>query len=282
MATPIDIRADHLRIVHDMLRRHLPDGVRVWVFGSRATWATKDSSDLDLALEGDGEIPPRSLSALEAAFEDSDLPYAVDVVDLKRVGERFRRTVEQQLVRLPESDAGSGVRTNPARPVSLRNLCEEIVDCPHSTPKWTPDGVIVLRSKNIRNGRLDLSQPSYTSEKDYAQRIRRATPRAGDLVITREAPMGEGLHDSRRVALLPGPAHGVASTESRRDGFSISAVRPPARSLSSRRFDRMMVRVQPSAICVFRYWRISEFRTIPSPNNVRSRTCSARWTTESS
>jgi len=191
LATPIDIRADHLRIVHDMLRRHLPDGVRVWVFGSRATWATKDSSDLDLALEGDGEIPPRSLSALEAAFEDSDLPYAVDVVDLKRIGERFRRTVEQQLVRLPESDAGSGVRTNPVRSVSLRNLCEEIVDCPHSTPKWTPDGVIVLRSKNIRNGRLDLSQPSYTSEKDYAQRIRRATPRAGDLVITREAPIGE-------------------------------------------------------------------------------------------
>ena len=100
MTTPIDIRADHLRIVHDVLRRHLPDGVRVWVFGSRATWATKDSSDLDLALEGDREIPPRSLSALEAAFEESDLPYAVDVVDVNRVNERFRRIVEQQRVPL--------------------------------------------------------------------------------------------------------------------------------------------------------------------------------------
>ena len=101
MTTPIDIRADHLRIVQDVLRRHLPDGVKVWVFGSRATWATKDSSDLDLVLEGETEIPQRSLSALEAAFEESDLPYSVDIVDVRRIGERFRRLVEARRLPLP-------------------------------------------------------------------------------------------------------------------------------------------------------------------------------------
>ena len=104
MTPPIDIRADHLRIVQDVLHRHLPAGVKVWVFGSRASWATKDSSDLDLALEGDGDIPPQSLSALEAAFEESDLPFTVDIVDVKRINERFRRIVTQQRVRLPEGD----------------------------------------------------------------------------------------------------------------------------------------------------------------------------------
>ena len=188
MTPPIDIRADHLRTVQDVLQRHLPAGVKVWVFGSRATWETKDSSDLDLALEGDGEIPPRSLSALEAAFEDSDLPFAVDIVDVNRIDERFRQILTGQRVLLPEH---SGSQANAVRRVSLQNLCTEIVDCPHSTPTWTRDGVVVLRSKNIRNGRLDLSQPSYTSETDYAQRTKRATPLAGDLVITREAPMGE-------------------------------------------------------------------------------------------
>ena len=103
MTTPIDIRADHLRIVRDVLRRHLPNGVKVWVFGSRATWTTKDSSDLDLALEGNGEIPARSLAALESAFEDSYLPYAVDVVDVKRINEPFRRIVAAQRVPLPHS-----------------------------------------------------------------------------------------------------------------------------------------------------------------------------------
>lgn len=98
---------------------------------------------------------------------------------------------------------------------SLSDLCEAIVDCPHSTPRWTDQGVVVLRNKNIRNGWLDLSNPSYTDEAHYAERTKRATPRAGDLVITREAPMGEvcmipsGLRcclGQRMVLLRPNPS----------------------------------------------------------------------------
>lgn len=51
LTTPIDIRPDHLRIVRGILRAHVPVEVRAWVFGSRADWTTKDSSDLDLALK---------------------------------------------------------------------------------------------------------------------------------------------------------------------------------------------------------------------------------------
>jgi type I restriction enzyme S subunit len=96
----------------------------------------------------------------------------------------------------------------------LSDICEMIVDCPHSTPVWTNSGVVVLRNQNIRNGRLDLSTPSYTDEAHYADRTRRATPTVGDLVITREAPMGEvcmvpvGLRcclGQRMVLLRPNP-----------------------------------------------------------------------------
>jgi type I restriction enzyme S subunit len=78
----------------------------------------------------------------------------------------------------------------------LDEVTDLIADCPHSTPLWTDDGVIVLRNQNIRNGRLDLSSPSYTNEKGYQDRIKRANPTAGDIVFTREAPMGE-------VCLIP-------------------------------------------------------------------------------
>lgn len=73
----------------------------------------------------------------------------------------------------------------------LAELCEQIADCPHSTPLWTDGGVVVLRNHNIRDGRLDLSSPSYTDESHFEQRSRRARLKAGDLVLTREAPMGE-------------------------------------------------------------------------------------------
>jgi len=79
---------------------------------------------------------------------------------------------------------------------TLEDMCELVVDCPHSTPTWTNEGIIVLRNQYIRDGILDLSDPSYTNEEDYQKRIKRAVPQAGDIVFTREAPMGE-------VCLIP-------------------------------------------------------------------------------
>ncbi|HBM3265297.1 TPA: restriction endonuclease subunit S [Klebsiella oxytoca] len=78
----------------------------------------------------------------------------------------------------------------------LEDLCELIVDCPHSTPTWTDSGFVVLRNQNIRDGVLDLSSPSFTDEEGFKSRIKRATPKENDIVFTREAPMGE-------VCLIP-------------------------------------------------------------------------------
>lgn len=74
---------------------------------------------------------------------------------------------------------------------SLSSLCSLIVDCPHSTPRWTNSGKIVVRNNNIKNGKIDLSNPSFTDEEHFSQRIKRATPQYPDIIITREAPMGE-------------------------------------------------------------------------------------------
>ena len=73
----------------------------------------------------------------------------------------------------------------------LNDMCELIVDCPHFTPDWIQNGFIVIRNQNIRDGRLDLTDPSYTHREDFERRIKRAKPRADDIIFTREAPMGE-------------------------------------------------------------------------------------------
>ncbi|WP_417229728.1 restriction endonuclease subunit S [Brevundimonas sp.] len=74
---------------------------------------------------------------------------------------------------------------------TLDDMCELIIDCPHFTPEWTTSGYLVIRNQNIRDGRLDLSERSYTHLEDFERRIRRAKPQAGDIIFTREAPMGE-------------------------------------------------------------------------------------------
>ena len=188
MTTPIDIRADHLRIVQDMLRRHLPDGVKVWVFGSRATWATKDSSDLDLALEGNGEIPARSLAALESALEDSDLPYAVDIVDVKRIDERFREIVTQQRVPLPESPNSHSTDW----PVmSLREAGISLIDCEHRTPPASDDGYPYAGIPQIKDGRVDLGGARRIAREHFREWTRKANPRPFDVVLSRRCNPGD-------------------------------------------------------------------------------------------
>ena len=111
MTSPIDIRPDHLTTVLDVLRAHLPDGAQAWVFGSRATWTTKDSSDLDLAVQANGKIAPRVMGELEDAFRESDLPYTVDVIDLAAVDGHFKQVVESQKVSLPLGLDGADERS---------------------------------------------------------------------------------------------------------------------------------------------------------------------------
>jgi len=102
MPPTIHLEAHHRAIVEKILREHLPENATVWVFGSRATgqriWR---GSDLDLAIDV-GEKLPRTLeSQLQWAFECSDLPWEVDVVDMHSLKDGiFRSNVERERVRL--------------------------------------------------------------------------------------------------------------------------------------------------------------------------------------
>jgi type I restriction enzyme S subunit len=73
----------------------------------------------------------------------------------------------------------------------LINFCESITDCHHSSPKYLEDGKLVIRNFNIKGGRMILVNPSFTDEETFNIRISRSIPKEGDLIITREAPMGE-------------------------------------------------------------------------------------------
>lgn len=77
--------------------------------------------------------------------------------------------------------------------IQLKYLCDEIVDCPHSTPNYINQGVLVARTQNIKEGKYLIESSSYLSKKDYKERILRLEPQAGDIIFTREAPIGEAF-----------------------------------------------------------------------------------------
>lgn len=68
----------------------------------------------------------------------------------------------------------------------ITSLCDNIVDCPHSTPKWVHNGKLCLRTTNFRRGYLDLSEKNYVSVETYNERIARLKPEPGDVLFSRE------------------------------------------------------------------------------------------------
>jgi len=68
----------------------------------------------------------------------------------------------------------------------LKTLCTHIVDCLHSTPKWTESGKLCLRTTNFRKGYLDLAEKNYVSLETFNERIRRLKPEKDDVLYSRE------------------------------------------------------------------------------------------------
>ena len=74
--------------------------------------------------------------------------------------------------------------------MTLNDICELIVDCPHSTAKDEGSGYPLVRTPNIGRGRLILDDVHRVSKEVYDKRSARAVPQDDDLILAREAPAG--------------------------------------------------------------------------------------------
>ena len=104
----IDLRPHHLETVRRILAHHVPH-CEVRAFGSRANWTAKDYSDLDLVVVASGKLSEDTLRHLKEAFEESELPFRVDVLDWQATSPQFRKVIEKQYEILQEAkQAGYG------------------------------------------------------------------------------------------------------------------------------------------------------------------------------
>lgn len=74
--------------------------------------------------------------------------------------------------------------------IKLSLFTEAIIDCPHSTPRWTEGGVVCLRTSNLTMGGWDWKDTRYVSEAEYVERSRRGVIRSGDIILSREGTVG--------------------------------------------------------------------------------------------
>ena len=209
MTRQLDVKPRHREQITRLLREHLP-GVEVWAYGSRVTGRSHEGSDLDLVLRGSGlaKIGTTQLAEFNEAVQESTIPFLVEARDWARLPESFHREIEREYVVLVEREEqrigsecqeAKEVNSSPLHtpigvdsiPVKwrwsrLEDICDGIFDCPHSTPKLSDSGPLVVRTQDVLSGVFRTGQAGHVSEETYRERTKRAEPTHGDLFYSRE------------------------------------------------------------------------------------------------
>lgn len=77
----------------------------------------------------------------------------------------------------------------------LQDICTDIVDCPHSTPKKVEykTNYPCIRTSELKRGYISWESMQYLDEDEYNIRVARLTPMANDIVYAREGTYGNAV-----------------------------------------------------------------------------------------
>lgn len=98
----INIRQKDYKIVQDILNEYLPPKAEVYLFGSRVKGTARRGSDLDIAIEAGRQLTFKELTDLDIAFNESDLPYKVDILDYNACKEPFKSLIRKDFMLFSE------------------------------------------------------------------------------------------------------------------------------------------------------------------------------------
>ncbi|MEU6059612.1 restriction endonuclease subunit S [Streptomyces sp. NPDC047097] len=138
---------------------------------------------------GDAPIPLPSLEEQRRIADFLDAETArIDLLSqrfsrLKELAvERARAVIDQSFSELPQNSM-----------VPVSSVCRAIVDCVNKTAPTSEasTGFKMIRTSNIRDGRVDLTDCFTVERGVFVEWNRRGAPRVGDILLTREAPLGQ-------------------------------------------------------------------------------------------
>lgn len=97
----LDLDKSILNELKSILNKYMPN-VTILAYGSRVKGTSHEGSDLDLALIHPKEQPIdlEQLHALRNAFEESNIPILVDVIDWARIPESFKKEISAVSIEL--------------------------------------------------------------------------------------------------------------------------------------------------------------------------------------
>ena len=143
---------------------------------------------------------PTADELLEQIKAERDLWIDKEILNANTEAKRLRNKLKKNKAIIPENES------IPAswRWTTFLQSCHLVVDCHNKTAPYEESGIYLIRTSNVRNGKLNLKENiKYISQKTYEYWSRRCFPEPGDILFTREAPMGEAtiIPENTKVCL---------------------------------------------------------------------------------
>ena len=125
----------------------------------------------------------RKVSQAKVIVQQAGAQFCVRFPDFQRL----QNIVTDQGARMSDDSRVTWIR------IPIVDLCAAHVDCVNRTAKVVdePTPFKMIRTTNVRNGFIDVENVRYVEEDIYKRWTRRLIPKRGDVILTREAPLGD-------------------------------------------------------------------------------------------
>ncbi len=124
--------------------------------------------------------------------EQKRIAAMLDAADALRAKRRESIALLDDLLQSTFLDMFGDPVTNPNewKRVPLEAVCEKVIDCPHSTPRWRESGVVCLRTSNLGKGEWVWTDTRFVTEEEFNERTKRSEILLNDIVLSREGTVG--------------------------------------------------------------------------------------------
>ena len=188
---PIDITEEQRKTILSLLKRHLPN-TTTWVYGSRVRWTSRPKSDLDMVVFAT-PAQDRQVAGLREAFEDSDLPFRVDLFVWEAVPESHRSQIEADYAVLAREESSLG--SNTWQKVSVDEIADKVAMGPFGSSikvnTFVPSGIPIISGQHLHGIRVDDAPGFNFIAPEHAERLANANVRRGDVIFTHAGNIGQ-------------------------------------------------------------------------------------------
>ena len=139
----IGITDEEQKIIIDILDKYKE--YLFYFYGSRVKGTYEKTSDLDILIKGKQEMPLNTLEGIKQAFDESKLPYIVNLSDYHSINENFYKKIEKDLFPYDWKEC------------KIEEITDILGDGLHSTPIYTENGEYAfVNGNNLVNGHIEI------------------------------------------------------------------------------------------------------------------------------